>query len=304
MSDGRERYNPVSNVCKMKVPISIIIPIYNEADNLARCLESLGWADEIFVIDSNSIDGSQEIAQKHGAKLIQFKYNGNWPKKKNWALDNLSFKNDWVFIIDADEELVPEAEDEFREICTTNKHRFDGYFINRRFFFIGKWLKHAYYPNWNLRLFKHRLGRYEKLTDLPTESGDVEIHEHIILNGKAGYLKSEMNHYAFPTVEKFIEKHNRHSNWEARVAVDRYLGVKSAGALQSKNIGWRRKLKAFSKHLPFRPFLRFFYIYIIQCGFLDGREGYCFARLHAFYEALCIYKTYELKKALNRKPKQ
>ena len=288
----------------MKVPISIIIPIYNEADNLDQCLKSCNWADEVFVIDSNSTDGTQEIAEKHGAKLIQFEYNGTWPKKKNWALENLPFKHERVFIIDADEELPPEAEEEFREICTTNKRGFDGYFINRRFFFIGKWLKHAYYPNWNLRLFKHKLGRYEKLTDLPTESGDVEIHEHIILKGKAGYLKSEMNHYAFPTVEKFVEKHNRHSNWEARVAVDRYLGAKSAKSLQSKNIGWRRRLKAFSKYLPFRPFLRFFYIYIIQRGFLDGREGYYFARLHAFYESLCVYKTYELKKVLNRKPNQ
>ena len=287
----------------MKVPISIIVPICNEAENLSRCFESLSWAEEVFVVDSNSTDGSKEIAQKYGAKVIQFKYNGNWPKKKNWALDNLQFKNEWVFIIDADEELPPEAEEEFREICTTNKKGFDGYFINRRFFFIGKWLKHAYYPNWNLRLFKQKLGRYEKLTDLPTESGDVEIHEHIILRGEAGYLKSEMNHYAFPTVEKFIEKHNRHSNWEARVAVDSYLKAKSAKALQSRNIGRRRKLKTFSKHFPFRPFLRFIYIYIIQRGFLDGREGYYFARLHAFYESLCIYKTYELKKSFKRKPK-
>ena len=198
----------------MKVPLSVIIPIKNEAQNLTRCLKSLLWADEIFVIDSQSTDGSKEIAEKYGAKVVQFKYSGNWPKKKNWALNNLPFKNEWIFIIDADEELSPKSEEEFREICTTNELDFDGYFINRKFMFMGKWLKYAYYPNWNLRLFKHKLGRYEKLTDLPTESGDVEIHEHIVLSGKAGYLKTEMRHYAFPTVERFVEKHNGEASFK------------------------------------------------------------------------------------------
>jgi hypothetical protein len=162
--------------------------------------------------------------------------------------------------------------------------------------FLGKWLKHAYYPNWNLRLFKHKLGYFEKLTDSSTESGDVEIHEHVLLKGKAGYLKSVIDHYAFPTVEDFVEKHNRYSNWEARVALDSYLKLKSTKTLKSKEIGARRRFKTLSQKLPFRPLLRFLYIYIIQRGFLDGLEGYYFARLHAFYEFLCVCKTYELKR--------
>lgn len=282
----------------MKVPISVLIPILNEVHNLECCLKSISWADEVFVIDSDSTDGSQTMVEQFGAKVIKFKYNGIWPKKKNWALENIPFKNEWVFIIDADEELPPEAEEEFREICTTNKRGFDGYFINRRFFFLGKWLRHAYFPNWNLRLFKHRLGRYEKLTDMPTESGDNEIHEHIILQGKAGCLKSVMNHYAFPTVEKFIEKHNRHSNWEARIALDQYLTLKSAGKLKSKEVDWRRRLKVLSKRLPLRPLWRFLYVYIYQKGFLDGQEGFYFSCLHAFYEFMIVCKIYELKKNL------
>ncbi|UCG34863.1 MAG: glycosyltransferase family 2 protein [Candidatus Omnitrophota bacterium] len=287
----------------MKVPVSAIIPIVNEAKNLPRCLESISWADEVFVVDSTSIDGSQEIAERHGAKVVQFKFSGVWPKKKNWALENLPFSHEWVFILDADEALPPEAEEEIREICTTNKQGLDGYFMNRHFMFMGKWLKHAYYPNWTMRLFKHHLGRYEKLTDAPTASGDNEVHEHIQLNGKTGYLRSEIDHYAFPTVETFVEKHNRYSNWEARVALDRYLKLDSARCLQSKKIGWRRRLKVMSRQLPFRPLLRFLYIYIFQRGFLDGREGYYFARLHAFYEFLCTCKTYELKQTLVKKQK-
>ena len=275
-----------------RVPVSVIVPIKNEACNLPRCLGSIRWADEIFVVDSQSADGSIGIAQQHGAQVVQFQFNGTWPKKKNWALENLPFRNEWVFILDADEVLPPEAEQEFaRAIAEAGE--IAGYWINRRFMFMGKWLRHSYYPNWNLRLFRHSSGRYEKLTEAETRSGDNEVHEHVIVRGATGRLGCEMDHYAFPSVEVFIEKHNRYSNWEARVSADRQLAG-SGAQISSKGVERRRKLKQFSQRLPFRPLLRFLYIYIWQKGFLDGREGYYFARLHALYELLSVAKTYEL----------
>jgi glycosyltransferase involved in cell wall biosynthesis len=283
-----------------KVPVSILIPIRNEAANLPRCFASITWADEVFVVDSKSTDGSIEMAEKAGAKVVQFDFNGTWPKKKNWALENLPFKHPWVFILDADEELTPDAEEEFRVICTQRQPLIVGYWINRRFHFMGTWLKHAYYPNWNLRLFLHEKGRYEKLTSVETASGDNEVHEHVVVDGPIGHLKTEMNHYAFPNIGVFVEKHNRYSNWEARVALDQYLH-KSGSTLQSDQVGFLRKLKAFSQKLPFRPTLRFLYVYLYQKGFLDGVEGYYFARLHAMYEFLCVAKTVELKKEASAK---
>jgi hypothetical protein len=107
-----------------------------------------------------------------------------------------------------------------------------------------------------------------------------------------------MKHYAFPTVEIFLEKHNRYSNWEARVAADEYFS-RSSGKLRSVTVDRRRKLKRLAQRLPFRPTLRFLYIYIWQKGFLDGREGFYFARLHAFYEFLSVAKTYELRKKMS-----
>ena len=205
-----------------KVPVSVVVPIKNEASNLPRCLESVEWADEIFVVDSQSTDGSIEIAHQHGAQVVQFQFNGTWPKKKNWALENLPFRNDWIFILDADETVPREAEEEFRRTIANPGER-SGYWINRRFMFMGKWLRHAYYPNWNLRLFRHALGRYEKLTETDTRSGDNEVHEHVIVQGPTGRLRCEMDHYAFPTVEVFVEKHNRYSNWEARVTAEHRL---------------------------------------------------------------------------------
>jgi hypothetical protein len=148
-------------------------------------------------------------------------------------------------------------------------------------------------------LFRHSLGRYEKLTDADTQSGDNEVHEHVIVQGPTGRLRSEMDHYAFPSVEVFVEKHNRYSNWEARVSADRQL-ARSSGALRSGPVERRRKLKRLSQYLPFRPLLRFLYIYVWQKGFLDGRAGYYFARLHATYEFLSIAKTYELTRTNSR----
>jgi glycosyltransferase involved in cell wall biosynthesis len=284
-----------------RVPASVIIPIRNEGGNLPRCLACVRWADEIFVVDSQSTDGSIAIAGQHGAQVVQFEFNGTWPKKKNWALENIPFRNDWVFILDADEVLPPEAEQEFAQ-AIANAGDKAGYWINRRFMFMGKWLRHSYYPNWNLRLFKHSLGRYEKLTDTDTKSGDNEVHEHVIVNGPTGRLRCEMDHYAFPSVEVFVEKHNRYSNWEARVAANRQLSGSDA-QIRSSVVGRRRRLKQLSRRLPFRPFLRFLYIYIWQKGFLDGREGYYFARLHGVYELLSIAKTYELTKA-SRQPSE
>ena len=261
-----------------RVPVSVIVPIKNEALNLSRCLASVHWADEIFVVDSQSTDDSAQIAQQHGARLEQFHFNGTWPKKKNWSLENLPFKHDWVFILDADEVLPPEAPKEFAE-AIANAGDIAGYWINRRFFFLGRWLRHAYYPNWNLRLFRHSLGRYEKLTDLQTDSGDNEVHEHVVVQGPTARLRCEMDHYAFPSIDVFIEKHNRYANWEARVAAE----GKENQSLAHDHVDLKRSLKAFARRLPFRPLLRFHYIYVWQKGFLDGREGYYFARLHAAY---------------------
>jgi glycosyltransferase involved in cell wall biosynthesis len=186
-----------------KVPVSVLVPIRNEAENLSRCLSSVSWADEIVVVDSQSTDESAAIAQRHGARVEQFQFNGTWPKKKNWALENVRFKHEWVFILDADETLPPQAEAEFAS-AIAEAGNIAGYWINRRFFFLGRWLRHAYYPNWNLRLFRHSLGRYEKLTGAATGSGDNEVHEHVIVNGPTARLRAEMDHYAFPTVEIFL----------------------------------------------------------------------------------------------------
>ena len=280
----------------IKVPISLLVPCKNEEANLDRCLQSVPWVAETFVVDSNSNDKTSEIAEMHGAKVVQFEYKGGWPKKKNWALENLPFSNEWVLILDADECLPPEAEEEIMSIVNNSGNKHSGYWINRRYFFMGKALEHAYFPNWNLRLFKHKLGRYEKITDLSTDSGDHEIHEHVVVKGSTGRLKSIMDHHAFPTIESFVEKHNRYSNWEAIVENEQ---KEKADSIQHDGVKLKRKLRMVFRKLPFRPTIRFLYVYIWQKGFLDGWPGYVFARLHGQYEFLSVAKAKEVAKSKN-----
>lgn len=277
-----------------QVPVSVLIPIRNEAANLPRCLASVAWAEQVLVVDSQSTDDSVALAAAAGAQVFQFHFNGTWPKKKNWALANLPFRHEWVLILDADEVMPAGAAAEITALLQGNGDGCDGFWINRRFMFMGAWLRHSYYPNWNLRLFRHRLGRYEQLVAGATQSGDNEVHEHIHLAGSTGRLESEMDHYAFPSIDVFVEKHNRYSNWEARLDLE--SGLKTdARPLQSTTVNVRRTLKRWSRHLPFRPTLRFFYVYIIQRGFLDGARGYYFARLHAIYEFMSVAKAAELR---------
>ncbi|MBA4137482.1 MAG: glycosyltransferase [Opitutus sp.] len=278
-----------------RAPISVLIPVKNEAANLAACLASVAFCDEVVVVDSGSTDGTAAIAERAGARVVDFRWNGEFPKKKNWALANVAWKHEWVFIIDADERATPELEAAMRAIATAANSSHTGYYVNRRFWFLDGWLNHCgYFPSWNLRFFRHRLGRYERAAGTDTGSGDNEVHEHVLLEGSAGYLPGEMEHYAFPDVATWVEKHNRYSNWEAQqqVAAENDL---SSPALDA-GLARKRRLRRLAWRLPFRPTLRFLYHYVWRAGFLDGYRGLVFCRLMAWYEFLSAAKAAELRR--------
>jgi glycosyltransferase involved in cell wall biosynthesis len=276
-----------------KVPVSVIIPTLNEAKNLPRCLDHLRWADEVVIIDSHSTDETVTIARAYGAGVIDFRWNGQWPKKRNWALRHAELKHDWILMVDADEWIVPELASEIA--LAINDPRYIGYWINRRFIFMGRWIRHCgYYPSWNLRLLRRGHGEFEKLTDVgDTGSGDNEVHEHIRPDGPTGYLKHDMLHLAFPTIAIFLEKHNRYSNWEAIVQM-KGSSEHRGNSADNPDLARRRRLKNLSRHLPFRATLRFLYTYVYRRGFLDGRAGFVFCRLLAIYEFLSWAKYEEL----------
>ena len=284
-----------------RAPLSVLVPVKNEAANVRDCLASVSFAEEIVVVDSGSTDDTQAIAEAAGARVIPFVWNGKLPRKKNWALENVAWRHEWVLIIDADERITPELEREIRKaICRTDV---DGFYLNRRFWFLDGWINHCgYFPSWNLRLFRHRLGRYEQIevgNDVP--SGDNEVHEHVLLNGCAELLSAPMEHYAFPDTATFVEKHDRYSSWEA-AARSKLHGMDEKSlrptpfgtALERKR--WLRNLATLA---PFRPALRFLYHYVWRQGFLDGYRGWLLCRLLADYERMIVSKERELKKRDN-----
>ena len=276
-----------------KTPVSVIIPVKNEAKNLTRCLPALTWADEVFVVDSQSSDQTAEVAASFGAQVVQFHFNGNYPKKKNWALDNLPFRNDWVMIVDADEVVVPELASEIADRIARGEA--DGYYLNSRYYFLGRRIRHCGYSScWNLRLFKHRLGRYEKIPDgTGGRAGDNEAHEHVELEGRVVRLSHELLHHAYPTVAVWVEKHNRYAIWEAALA-DRVINEpipKTIGGVQR----FKRRLKKIAWRLPMRPVVRFLYAYVLRLGFLDGKPGLYFCGLLAFYDFLALANRYEMR---------
>lgn len=282
-----------------KVPVSVLIPAKNEEANLPACLESVARADEVFVVDSQSYDRSVEIAERFGATIVQFHFNGRHPKKKNWSLDNLPFRNEWVLIVDCDERITPEL---WAEIETAiARSEFDGYYLNRRVYFLGQWIRHGgKYPDWNLRLFKHAKGRYENLgTEGIRNTGDNEVHEHVVLSGKVGYLQQDMLHIDFRDLYQWLERHNRYSNWEAKVYLNLLTGEDDRDTIGANLFGDAVQRKRFLKRiwvrLPFKPVLRFILFYFIRLGFLDGKAGLIYATLLSHYEYQIGVKLYELR---------
>lgn len=278
-----------------KVPISVLVPVKNEANNIERCLEHLQWADEVFVVDSQSTDNTVELAERLGANVVQFYFNGTYPKKKNWSLDNLQFKHEWVLIVDADEVIPKQLQENITNAI--NNPKIDGYYLHFAYMLLGRKIKHCGYGStWVLRLFKHRLGRYEKMPVKPgSKTGDNEAHEHVILNGRTERLKPSVLHYPYPSINAWVEKHNRYSNWEAELYQDFISGKFREGEKSLKtSIRLKRRLRSLYLRLPFRYVFRFIYAYFLRLGFLDGKPGFILCCLLSFYDFLSWAKVQEL----------
>ena len=292
------RFGPPGHdeVVPVKVPVSVLIPAKTEELHIVDCLRSVSWAEEAVVVDSQSTDRTVQLAEGAGARCVQFHYEIGGVKKKNWALENVGFRHDWVLILDADERIPEALAEEIARVVKNNGPE-AGYYLNRRFYFLHHWIKHCgYYPSWNLRLFRRDLGRYERLPDLSGCAGDNEVHEHVILQGKAGRLHTPMEHYAYPTIDQFMEKHIRYASWEAslgqRASARMEGGAGRNPMVASANL--RRILKRLARRFPFPHWIRFFYHYVIRLGVLDGMAGYILCHLLAEYEFLIWAKTREL----------
>jgi glycosyltransferase involved in cell wall biosynthesis len=282
----------------MSAPVSVLIPTFNEEPNIAQCLSSvLGWADEVFVVDSFSTDRTVAIAKEMGANVIQHKFEG-YAEQKNWAMDTLPFRNEWLLILDADEYVTEDSRQEMAMIAAADGSGYDGYHINRRFIFYGKWIKHCgWYPSWHLRFFRHKLGRYE----------NRPVDEHVILNGRAGHLKHDLMHRDCRDMTWWIAKHNRYATLNA-IAYEQIQNKQHADErIRPRFFGNQVERRRFVKeriwrYLPFRSLLFFTYLYIFRWGFLDGRKGFVFCSMHGIFEQMKVVKQWELKEIQNLQP--
>ena len=282
------------------LPISVIVPVRNEARNLRRCLESLRGAGEVYVIDSQSSDDSAEIARTCGSRVIQFYYRGGWPKKRQWALDMLPLKYEWVLLLDADESLTPALADEIK--TTIRNPTVDGYYIGLDMFFLGRRLRHSGASFYKLALFRHGKGGFEcRAQHQDGSMCDMEVHEHVMVSGPTRRLKQRVVHRNFESLSRYIQKHNEYSNWEAQVWREsgKQLAELSATLFgtQAERRRWIRK-KFFS--LPGSSLLFMFYKYVFCLGFLDGVPGLIYCGLQGIQFFQIKAKVYEAKIAARR----
>lgn len=243
--------------------MSAVIITHNEEDNIRECLESVKWADEIIVVDSDSTDGTEEICRAFGVNFIKESWKG-FALQKNSAIEKAT--QDWILSLDADERITPELRKEIASLMESGNPK-DGYFIARKNFFLGRWIKRCgWYPDYNLRLFQKGKGLF----------GIREVHEAVQLNGIAGHLKSPMEHHTYKSLEDFMKRLDRYSTLAAKELLK-----------EKKTYG--------IFHIVFRPAYTFINMYLLRLGFLEGYYGFVLSVLYAFYTFLKYIKLLELQ---------
>ena len=278
------------------LPVTVIIPTRNEARNLPRCLESLRGAGEVYVVDSNSTDETPEIARTFGAKVVQFHYHGGWPKKRQWALDTLPIAYDWVLLLDADEALTPRLAEEIREAIKDS--RYQGFYVRLHVVFLGRPLRHSGARFHKLSLFRRGKGHFEcRLREQHESMCDMEVHEHVIVDGPTSKLKNPLLHCNADSLFQYIAKHNEYSNWEARVWLkEKGNATELPPALLRTQAQRRRWLRRNCFGLPGSPVLFFLYKYFFRLGFLDGIPGLIYCGLQGIQFFHIKAKIHELAK--------
>jgi glycosyltransferase involved in cell wall biosynthesis len=271
------------------IPVSVVVMTKNEELNIVQCLSALQRFAEVFVLDSESTDRTVELSREHGAHVVNFRWNGQYPKKKQWALDNLPFSHEWVLYVDADEVVLPELADEIAGAVADPGGR-AGFFVGYNYVFLDKVLR------WGRRVYKLVLldrsrARFLDYDDLAAANmWEVEGHYQPEVNGPTTVLKHRMLHRDHDSLYAYFDRHNRYSDWEAVIRQNGAV-VKSSEAQPPM----RKALKRIFDVLPFKGPIVFFFFYVVKLGFLDGRAGFDFAVASAFYYWQIGVKRRELR---------
>jgi glycosyltransferase involved in cell wall biosynthesis len=270
---------------------SIYILTYNEEIDIAACIESALLSDDIIVVDSISTDRTVEIVKNYvknyPVQIVQHPFETHG-RQRTWMLKEVPCKYEWVYILEADERMTEALFAECLEAIASQEYI--GYYVAEKVIFMDRWIRRStQYPRYQMRLF-----RKDKVW-----FGDYGHTEREVCDGPTNFLKETYPHYTCSKgLSRWIEKHNRYSTDEA---------AETLRQLEAGKVNWwdlifgaseverRRALKDFSLRLPLRPIVRFFYMYILLGGFLDGQAGLAWCTLQAFYEYLILLKVWEMK---------
>ncbi len=278
-----------------KLPVTAIIMTYNETRNLRACLESVkDYIDDIIIVDSISNDKTEEISKNYTNKFYQNKFI-NQAKQFIWATNNCNIKNEWILRIDADERWTKEGFEELRDIIENDKA--DGVYVKMKIFFMGRFIKHgAFYPNYFLRVYKKSKGAME----------DRWMDEHIKVDGIVVHSSIDVIESNYDRQENISLWTNKHNGYSTREAVEFLIAkhnlhdidtVANFWGNKTERKRWLKENLYFKVPLFLRPLMYFVYRYIFKLGFLDGKEGFIFHTLHAFwYRFLVDTKVYQIEK--------
>ena len=278
------------------LPVSVVIPTKNEAANLERSVGgSVAHATRVFVVDSQSTDGTPDLARRLGAEVWQFDYGGGYPKKRQWALEQIPFETPWVLLLDADEE-VPAALWEEIAVAVRDE-RVAAYFARKEFHFLGRRLRFGGFSHSAILLLRHGRARFERPAFDDTSGLDMEVHERLLVSGPTRHLRAPLLHYDQKGLSAYVDRHNRYATWDAaarRALLERLTaGGEVVGRLFGNLQERRRFLKRLAIRMPFEPTLWFLYHYVVRLAFLEGRRGLIASQIRAGYIALSRAKLFE-----------
>ena len=291
---------------KPSIPVTVVLAVRNEAANLPKCLSALSRFERVILVDSGSTDDTAQIAATFEAELLQFRYQGGYPKKRQWALQTINFQTKWVLLLDADE-VVPEAlADEILQAIQPGDAAV-GFLVKKGFHFMGKRFRFGGFSHSAVLLFQTGKAKFEELiVEDATAALDMEVHERVIIDGVIGTLTTPLIHEDYKGLEAYISRHNFYSTWDAHVR-SRFLtsgkwGEHSVNARFLGNSQERRRfLKGIAIRIPCEPILWFLYHYIIAGGILEGRRGLIACTMRSQYISQVRAKLYEISHN-SRKP--
>jgi len=272
--------------------IAVVILTYNEEVNIAQALQSVaGWANEVYILDSFSKDNTVKIAKNYSCSVYQNKFE-DYAKQRNYALNCLPITSEWVFFLDADEWMPDDLKHEISTMIKKEPEE-DGFYVKWKLIWMGQWIKHGYYPTWILRLF-----RYGKVY-----CEERAVNEHLIIEGKKGYLENDFMHEDKKGVNEWIEKHINRATLEAIELIKKDDRLEQ-DEVKASFFGNQTERKRWVRHYVWermppliRPLCYFFYRYFIKGGFIDGRYAFTYHFLQALWLPMLIdIKYLEMKK--------